>query len=137
MAVSGDGGRTLVLSSEIQRRIRKRIYDMEKEEKKMKSIDYVKRYGSRILSGDMDAAMEAAVEMANLLLSEANSEWSCCRNQSEKLANALFQKYNRKGNTIAELFKREYGRDILNPNWFKACVEITNENKEQKSAQHS
>lgn len=98
----------------------------------MKNIDYVKRYGPRILSGDMDAP----IEMANLLLSEANSEWACCHKQSEKLANELLGKYNRKGNTIAELFKREYGQDVLKPNWFKACVEIVSKGEGQESAEH-
>lgn len=86
----------------------------------MKSIEYVKRYGQRIFECDMDAI----IEMVDLLLREDNSEIACYRNRTRELANEKLEKYNRKGNTIAELFKREYGQDVLKPNWFKACVEM-------------
>lgn len=86
----------------------------------MKSIEYVKRYGSQITSGNIDAA----IEMANSLLREANSEWDYCRKKTEKLKTEILEKYNRKGNTIADLFKREYRQDVLKKDWFRSCVLI-------------
>lgn len=91
----------------------------------MKSIVYVKRYGHRIWYGDVDAV----TEMMDLLLAEANSEINCSHDRTKKFANEVLEKYNRKGNTIAELFKREYGKNVLKPNWFKACVEVACERK--------
>lgn len=92
----------------------------------MKSIEYVRRYGQRLLAGDLDAG----IEMAQLLMSETNSEYACrcrCGNKTERLKMEILEKYTRKGNTIRELFMREYHRNVLNEDWFRHVVTVTRE----------
>lgn len=44
----------------------------------------------------------------------------------------ILEKYTRKGNTIRELFMREYHRNVLNEDWFRHVVTVTRESSQRR-----
>lgn len=89
----------------------------------MKNNVYVERYAKRLLSGDTSAVQE----MVQCFINEYNADVKRLHVTKDVAANRLISEYNRKGNELANMLRKETGMPILNPNWFSRAVQFIRE----------